>query len=226
MKIYSIAASPEFRCSGDVLTSKARADGISQGLHATKVVFETFLSLPLNEYRNFSQVEWCRLIQTVISLFSICSAISALPEVDATTRRQTAHFGVYLESLCFRMEELTKAGKDLKSPPDIFCMFSSILRIVRDTYENMVSTILQADLSSQSSGTPQGSHPAMCPVLNGSIMDTDYWDILNDNYTTEMLDGGIFGSRTVGSDLLPRFDAWDAWESVLVENPANDSNIA
>ena len=108
----------------DLLRSMIESNGMQPSQHAlsqcfenTLSVFETFTTLPIAEYRNFSMAEWSRLIQTVINVFTLCATLPDVPDLDPAVRNQSTRFGIYLESLCYRMDELTKVGNTAKTPP-------------------------------------------------------------------------------------------------------------
>jgi hypothetical protein len=183
---------------------------LSQCFQDTRSVFEGFIALPIAEYRNFSIVEWSRLIQTVVNLFTLCSTISKVPDLDPSVRHQSALFGIYLESLCYRMDELTNVGKSTQAAPDVFCMFKSVLRIVRDMYDEMIPGTSQGN-SPGSDNTLAGSPAHLCPMLNGKIRGTEYWDVL----TTSNMDHSLYESQGFG--VISQLEDWTSWESGLVD---------
>lgn len=211
MRVGAIALFPESNYLRSIQPVTSPRGSLAGYLQPTKSLFENFLSIPISEYRNFSMLEWTRLIQTIISLISTCLAMVAAPEVDSIDADQASHFGIYLESLCFRMDELTTVTKDTKTGPDIFCMFKSVLRIVRGTYEEMIMKISRK--SDCGGGEEQMSRfPSICPMLNGSIRRTEYWNVLNNSDTNSAFDDDCMASGIAGFGLLPYFESWDTWE--------------
>jgi hypothetical protein len=141
----------------------------------------------------------------------------ASPEIDFADANEASHFGVFLESLCFRMDELTTVRADTKTGPDVFCMFKSVLRIVHGTYEEMISNISR---KSRCLGAKEklGRFPSSCPMLNGSIKITEYWNVLNTSNATGAFDNHWMDSGDADIGSFPHFESWDAWELDLVDS--------
>jgi hypothetical protein len=141
----------------------------------------------------------------------LCFDVPAIPEWDAAAARQQNHFGVYLESICYRMQQslvegvIDDSGLGGQVPsaaayPNGFLMFKSVLKIVKDVYDELAANAAAEALAGGAS-TPSmlGSFahlggPSSCPVLNGAIKDTEYWDILQDSDLMDLLDGDILSA--------------------------------
>ena len=180
MKIYSGNLGAPARVGRPVILPQASTPSsvlhfLNKGLLAAKAFFEGLLSVPSCEYRNFSSVEWSRLISAVTVMSTLSFAVPAVPEWDHATARNIAKFGMYVECLCFRFQELSVVGKEpsgRKLAPDVFCMFNSVLQVLKQTYEekvNSIEPILMSPLNLR------------CPVLSGTVADTEYWDLIQ-NY--------------------------------------------
>ena len=200
MQINSIAleeqtAASEVTLMGDYPQSW-RSIALARCFDATKKYFETFTSAPISEYYNMSFAEWARLIQVLKVMSRLCFPIIGAPEWDDEKARKEARFGMIMESILYRMQELTATGKPrqhveeakgskrvedehsgLKSsalPPDHFFMFKSVLKILKDVYDERVD-VATRDAKREGSSRQRGSR---CPVLNGSIQDSEYWEAL------------------------------------------------
>lgn len=103
-------------------------------LEASKSYFECLLSLPAAEYRNFSFVEWGRLVYATFVLYKLSIGPSAIPEWDVQVARNTAKLEIYLESLCYRLQCLTPSKTINPQKSDLFSMYKMIFENVRSTY--------------------------------------------------------------------------------------------
>lgn len=189
-----------------------RLDALTRCLHAVKAAFEAHLSLPLSEYRNFSTSEWTRLIHTIIILFRICGVTSTTPGWRFGLNDQRKQFGIYFESLSFRMGELSAVG-DKTAPPTVFCMFEAVLPLVRQLYETLVAGLSQEPSPAAASYTEASDLPMpRCPILGTQITQTGYWELLGN---TSNMYGEAHNARSSseGYDLISHLGDWDAWET-------------
>ncbi|KAI9694714.1 MAG: hypothetical protein M1822_000330 [Bathelium mastoideum] len=162
-------------------------------LESSKAYFETFLSLPVSEYRNMAFADKGRLVLTLTILAKLCFDISGFPRWDSAWARKEVHFGMIIESLCYRMTELTCTGKsqslyDAALPPDHFFMMKSVLQIVKEVYDEAVAEALDNSEEEQA----KRKKASRCPVLNGELMNTDFWEALEHSHESgldPLLDG-------------------------------------
>jgi hypothetical protein len=98
---------------------------------------------------------------------------------------------IYLESLAHRMGNLSVTPIPSTQYPDFFCLFKSVLEIITPTYAPPPSGYQPADIGTgtcpvthQNQTEPyhremdaQGAvrSASRCPILNGTIKDTDFW---------------------------------------------------
>jgi hypothetical protein len=149
----------------------------------------------------------------------LCFNVPDIPEWDAAAARQQSHFGVYLESICYRMQQLLVQGSidegsmggeslSAEAHPNSFQMFKSVLEVVKNVYERLVGNaaaealeMSAGGMSTPSSFTLSGG-PLSCPVLNGAIKETEYWHMLQDSDFMDLLDGDILsaGVGNINSD--------------------------
>ncbi|KAI9703102.1 MAG: hypothetical protein M1820_005974 [Bogoriella megaspora] len=148
-------------------------------LRSSKAFFETFFSLPISEYRDMAFAERCRVVLTLTIVAKLCFDIPGFPQWDSAWARKEVQFGMIVESLCYRMQELTSTGKspkpkDAALPPDHFFMMKSVLQILKEVYDEAVAETLK---TSEEEREKRKQGPG-CPVLNGELMNTDFWDAL------------------------------------------------
>jgi hypothetical protein len=142
----------------------------------------------------------------------LCFDVPNIPGWDAAAARQKSHFGVYLESLCYRMQQLLVqgaideggvGGKSLSAAvhPNVFQMFKSVLEIVKNVYDELARNAAAEALEGVAGAplTPSSfvlsGGPSSCPVLNGAIKETEYWDMLQDSVVMELWDGDILSAE-------------------------------
>jgi hypothetical protein len=218
MKIYSIALLPVPDHLIGPQTSNLRLDALSRCVQSTKSVFECILSFPISEYSNFSMLEWGRLIYSITVIFRLCALTPTAPGWEFSPAQQKAQFGVYLESLSFRMGELTKAEENGSAPPDMFCMMKAVLRIVLETYSDMVERLSQVDTPSSDWQSDKSHIMPRCPIFTPQIKETDYWDMLStSNKTMAFLNDQVVDDSE-GLDLLSQFDSWGSWDIGIANN--------
>lgn len=215
MKVYAIALNDpsfpdvNFRSRDD--DQSWRFPAIIRCFEVTKTFFNLFTSIPVAEYRSFSFVELWRLIKGFNTMSALCQPVPCAPQWDAAWAREDARFGMTIESICYRMGELTSTGKqrnDLLTkrsalegsvaqtspPPDHFFMFKSVLLVLKEVYEEAVSTVLQATQAE----APPLQTGSRCPMLNGSMTGTDYWEALQYSNMMTLESDNMFDAELIG----------------------------
>ena len=142
-------------------------------LSAVKAFFTTLLSLPLPELQDLSFVQWAQLVQVFKIAPKLCFPIPTCPGWDAARARDELRLDLVLDSLCYRMQELTSTNSQDQLQPDQPLMFKSVLQLLKNVYDGRLEALnnetMLASFSKRSS----------CPMLNGSLKDTEFWDALN-----------------------------------------------
>ena len=183
LKIHSIALTESISSTATSLNSNDVQDWrhkkLMQCLQSCKAFFETFLSLPISEYRNMAFAEKGRIVLTLTILSKLCFDISGCPRWNSAWARKEVQFGMIIESLCYRTQELTSTGKsrnpnETALPPDYFFMVKSVLQILKEAYDEAVAEALKTS-EEERKKRKQGPR---CPALNGGLMRTDFWEAL------------------------------------------------
>ena len=227
MQINAVALN-EQQAACDVIparntTETWRSAALACCFDATKTFFDTFTSATMTEYYNMTLMEWVRLILALKIMSRLCFHVNCDPEWDDAMARKEARFGMIMESILYRMQELTATGKprqfgrkdegdqrakDMSDAskgsmlrPDHFFMFKSVLGILKEVYDERVDTAM-ADAKTAAS---RGQHGSICPVQNGSIKDSEYWEALQ---WSDMMDFGPLDSE-FGDLEQPAFQDWD-----------------
>ncbi|KAL4998571.1 hypothetical protein BDV10DRAFT_166854 [Aspergillus recurvatus] len=181
-----------------------------------KTFLESFLSVPLEECLHFSIREWSQLIVTISIASQLCFSrpeTDDIPGWDSFQVSLRVKMLIYLESLSHRMGTLSVA-EGLDSCPDNFAMFKSVLAILLETFApgNTLGAGLD-EVTTLSAGAPNhhgqgltsiletqpiGSGSSRCPVMNGRIRQTDFWQALEQNTSSSDQDTitmGAFGDQ-------------------------------
>lgn len=151
---------------------------------------ETFLSTPAAEYYRFSIAEWFQLINAIVLVSRICLSYDSRGDIAFTSLKSQvrAKSLIYLESLAHRMGSLSVM---IPGFPDVFCMFKSILDLLIPLYAptasntgDQLSINYDHDTTSSSYQTDDnvstpGTSASRCPIINGSIKETDFWKELD-----------------------------------------------
>ncbi|PWY73009.1 hypothetical protein BO70DRAFT_431598 [Aspergillus heteromorphus CBS 117.55] len=197
-----------------------------------RVFFEYFLSIPADQYIHFSIREWCELVLTISSASHICflSFSSMSPEWNDFRTKARSSVLIYVESLSHRMWTLSVSKPG--DPPDKYFMFKSVLDIVLSTYASTTTPppsqpSVTGETSSVTQSDPQEVAPpattsSRCPMMNGSIRDSDFWQAMEQSDILYLESLGIgtngqyaFASGAVGTDNL--FDDAGDWPSIFSE---------
>jgi hypothetical protein len=188
-------------------------------LAALKEFLECFLSLPVMEYMKFSGAEWARLVLAIQASSQICflpSSSTTSTEHTVLLERERAKILIYFESLSHRLEKLSQSFRSPSEPPDHFLLFNSILQITSSAYlpgSNVRPQPASQGLLSYNQGKSSKTQ-SRCPILNGEIRQTEYWNALKNNRIDS--ESGTEGLDVDAADLdMPSFfdDIFDGSQS-------------
>ena len=185
-------------------------------LSATKSYYETVLSLPSPAYRHLSFSIWTHLIFVTFILYKLSLGPINIPEWDTQASREVAKIEIYLEALCFRLQNIgveAHPGNPLKV--SMFSMFRLIFENVRATYlklkneenpdvENITPHVAFSELTKHEKRSKRRGCPAF-PYLPKEAFRGNG-------------DGnGLFGTSFYAAPDLP--DDPDFWNSLLASGP-------
>ena len=143
-------------------------------LEATRSFFESFLSLPASQYRHISKVDLSRLIFATFVLYKLCLGPSTVPEWDVHVARNTANIEIYLESLCYRLQQINVGHPKDPQKADLFSLLKLMFENVKTTYQRLKvreEPIEGIDDTSphltftKSSKAPRRSRKLICPAF-------------------------------------------------------------
>ncbi|OJJ07818.1 hypothetical protein ASPVEDRAFT_155585 [Aspergillus versicolor CBS 583.65] len=219
------------------ITDPATTDLTHATSHFTEIqsFLELFLSIPPDEYTHFSIREWSQLI-IIISLTSeLCFFQVPFLHIQELIQRTTwvefqtqtrAKMLIYLESLTHRMGTLSVSSSS--TYPDSFYMFASVLGILVRTYTPAATCPLNTPSGTEIQNGDPGMSSSRCPVLNGSIQETDFWRALERNAPVSGSyenTGNGEGNVPGGLDLSDLVNHPQDWPSVFEEWVVDLNNL-
>jgi hypothetical protein len=155
------------------------SDHIDSAITATMSLFEAFIVTEPKTYQDLSNIEWTRLIHVTINCFRLLSIALACP-TKGSTAYQLARFTSQFERLGIRMKREIPGNHHTKRDPTMFLLFDSVLPVMRGKYEKMVSRLTALSEFYIAPSGPPSSLASLCPVYNGSIKKTEYWEAFKD----------------------------------------------
>lgn len=223
MNLHALTLARPTRTQHIAMLNSTSSSSVNVCVQATKDFFEVFISMDPLGYTKFSLAEWCRLIHATMNIFMLLSHIPSLPDVDPSTVKEVLQFDRYLEILCFRMQEQSASKRDASLPPDIFCLWESVLRVVREKFNKLAKEVAHnksaSPSSSDSSSVRFQVSASLCPVIGGGIKETEYWDAW-----TRSMSGGPEGDSGVSTEMMDlglpmplNGDGWDGWNNLLLD---------
>jgi hypothetical protein len=192
-----VAYSKALPVQPDVAASTTREYFISLCISTLRSFYEQLVSIDVSEYQNFTFVEWSRLIVSIILLLRIVHGTSSSSDVEAL-----AQFEKYLELLSFRMHELSNSKSETVEPPNAFCLWESVLKIVREKYARLMTDMKERAAAIQNLGN-------MCPVMNGSIRQTEFWENFIQDYPSSS------GPDHTAKPTISMAASWLQWDSLF-----------
>jgi hypothetical protein len=202
-------------------------------------------SLPVAAYATFTLAEWNHVIDIIVTLSRLCFPIPSIPAWDAAAARQSTNFIPLVTGLQEKMDDVvryldssittsSKASGDeenKKKRINIPALFSAVLTIVLRQYEERVAQethlspeffgdlnpLLAPDQLGQATVYPMKS--AQCPVMNGGLKGTEYWDAMGAFKSDISADAWMGGPGQVGgaNELFDPavLDDWYLWGTKL-----------
>lgn len=174
------------KASRATILQHARIESAISCFNEVQAFLENILSIPSVDYYNFSIREWFELIHCLVVASRTCLANGQAGDATIASfqGRARAKMLIYLESIIHRMGSLSASTTGC---PDVFCMFKSVLEILIPLYtpkpsqaDDHATHLLDVDTASSSCQTEDnvstpGTSASRCPVVNGSIKETEFW---------------------------------------------------
>lgn len=175
------------------------------------------ISAPSEDYERFSFSEWAMLIQPLIIFTKLYNfPIPDVSHPDTWRDMIAAERVTYLvntDRLCARLEDASttrvlEAGS--RKLPDLFFLFSTVMKLFKETFERDSTQPPSSQVSASEHST--GRSKSQCPVMNGDIRHTEYWDLLMNNLDhvdgMECLDAGTSADFDLNDLSYFDFSSW------------------
>lgn len=120
-----------------IAPTPSRARCLTICLHTASKVFETFLSLSLDEYPSLSVLQWWALTCNTAYLYRLCLGIPELPDWDVMAARDFTKLEIYLDLLCYRLERATGSTLEKPAGRDLYSLLCPIFTNVKRSYERL-----------------------------------------------------------------------------------------
>jgi hypothetical protein len=123
--------------TSELFISSIRLDVLLACLDATKRFCEGFLTLPTQEYRHMSFIQWSGLIYAIVVLYKFSLGLPQVPEWDVSVARSAINIEMFLETLYARMHSVSESDPTNLEKTDLFSMMGLILENVKQTYDRL-----------------------------------------------------------------------------------------
>jgi hypothetical protein len=161
------------------------------------------------DWRRLPFSEWAMLSMAMIYFSKLCQTkIANMDTFTAYDELIQTERDIWLSSidrLCDRLEEAstttTQENTCCRRTPDYFYLFNTVLKIFKENFVRDCMVTQKTPLSSSQKEEEEGSScrrstsRSQCPVMNGDIQHTDYWDMLMDDTQNYLGDMGCPGAE-------------------------------
>jgi hypothetical protein len=224
MLLHSVALRTISSAELTIAVDSSQIMALFSALEAGKRFLDTILSFPVHEYHFISFVEWMRLPTVIITVARLCipSDAHTASGWDVKTAQDRVRLDLCIESLCYRMQQLSTFDKVKQPHPDFWFAMRLISDMTKVWYQKKISPASPSqhppggtsgytgsDMIGPSLGAqPTPSAEAHCPIGMGHTTvskDRDtQGDILSmmqdaDFDMEQFFDMGIWGDETYTS---------------------------
>jgi hypothetical protein len=224
MLLHSVALRTVSSAELTIAVDSSQIMALFSALEAGKRFLDTILSFPVHEYHFISFVEWMRLPTVIITVARLCipSDAHTASGWDVKTAQDRVRLDLCIESLCYRMQQLSTFDKVKQPHPDFWFAMRLISDMTKVWYQKKISPASPSqhppggtsgytgsDMIGPSLGAqPTPSAEAHCPIGMGHTTvskDRDtQGDILSMMQDTDFdmeqfFDMGIWGDETYSS---------------------------
>jgi hypothetical protein len=153
MLLHSVALRTASSGESTIAADSSQITALFSALEAGKCFLDTILSFPVHEYHFISFVEWMRLPTVIITVARLCIPNDAHTSSgwDVKTAQDRVRLDLCIESLCYRMQQLSTFDKVKQPHPD----FWFAMRFISDTTK--VWYLRKISHAASSRHTPSGT---------------------------------------------------------------------
>lgn len=147
MLLHSVALRPQPASERPTVNDSTRLNALLSALEAGKRFLDALLSFPIHEYHLVSFSEWMRLPTVLMTVARLCIPANAHDTAgwDVKAAQERVRLDLCLESLCYRMQQLSTYDKTKQPHPD----FWYAMRFINDLTKAWYLRRIKPDISYQ-----------------------------------------------------------------------------
>jgi hypothetical protein len=152
MLLHSVALRASTTAEPPVSTDSTHIKALFSALEAGKRFLDALLSFPVYEYHIISFSEWMRLPTVIMTVARLCMPTEThiASGWDFKTAQDRVRLDLCLESLCYRMQQLSTYDKVKQPHPDFWFAMRFISDMTKSWYQKKI------DPATSSRNTPGG----------------------------------------------------------------------
>lgn len=221
--LHNVALRPRAPGFESITNDQVQLNGLFSTMEAGKCFLDALLSFPIHEYHFISFSEWMRLPTVIMTVARLCIPTQAHAAVgwDVKAAQERVRLDLCLESLCYRMQQLTTYDKAKQPHPDFWYAMRFINDLTKSWYARKIDPISSqatpslgqtrsdiAELTPATMSTPTtGGGIGFCPVPSENAANMDFGMSFDDRDTfafmkdldfdmEQFLDIGIWGDES------------------------------
>jgi hypothetical protein len=151
MQLHAVALRPSSHDYQHQSSSTDQLNALLATLEAGKRFLDTLLALPVTQYHLFNFSEWMRLPAVVITMSRLCipSDVLNAAQWDVKAAQDRVRLDLYLDSLCYRMQDLTTFDKPKQPHIDFWFAMKMIMDMTRKWYCRKIEESSKTSSASQ-----------------------------------------------------------------------------
>jgi hypothetical protein len=163
MLLHSVAMRPSLTEQSSSSADSTQLNALLSALEAGKRFLDALLAFPMEEYYLISFSEWMRLPTVIMTVARLCMPTNAniTSGWDFKTAQERVRLDLCLESLCYRMQQLSTYDKAKQLHPD----FWFAMRFINDLTKTWYMRKIKLPTSAQP--TPSGVTTRGCSERSG-----------------------------------------------------------
>ncbi|KAL5376820.1 hypothetical protein DPSP01_010231 [Paraphaeosphaeria sporulosa] len=141
MQLHSIALRAPKSSNQDYIADATRLNALLATLEACKRYLDTLISCPMSNYHILAFAEWFRIPLVVITLARLCipSDAHAAAQWDVKAAHERGRLDLYLESLCYRMKNLSTFKRTQSFHHDFYWSLEMIMDLTKSWFMKKIS---------------------------------------------------------------------------------------
>ncbi|KAH8727739.1 major facilitator superfamily domain-containing protein [Phaeosphaeriaceae sp. PMI808] len=142
--LHSVALRVPSSPETPVMADSTQLSALLSALEAGKQFLDALLSFPIEEYHFISFSEWMRLPTVIMTVCRLCMPTAAHTATgwDVKAAQDRVRLDLCLESLCYRMQQLSTYDKVKQTHPDFWYAMRFIIDLTKTWYMRRVNPAL------------------------------------------------------------------------------------